>query len=61
MAKAVADCSDRAIATSDNPRTEDPLAILADVEEGLGGLRRVDGSELDRTERSYALVVDRRE
>ena len=61
MAKAVADCSDRAIATSDNPRTEDPLAILCDVEEGLGDLRRVDGSELDRTERSYALVVDRRE
>jgi UDP-N-acetylmuramoyl-L-alanyl-D-glutamate--2,6-diaminopimelate ligase len=61
MAKAVADCSDRAIATSDNPRTEDPLAILSDVEEGLGDLRRVDGSQLDRTERSYALVVDRRE
>jgi UDP-N-acetylmuramoyl-L-alanyl-D-glutamate--2,6-diaminopimelate ligase len=61
MAKSVAECSDRAIATSDNPRTEDPLAILSDVEEGLGGLRRVDGSQLDRTERSYALVVDRRE
>jgi UDP-N-acetylmuramyl-tripeptide synthetase len=61
MAKAVADCSDRAVATSDNPRTEDPLAILSDVEEGLGGLRRVDGSQLDRTEHSYALVVDRRE
>jgi UDP-N-acetylmuramyl-tripeptide synthetase len=61
MAKAVADWSDRAIATSDNPRTEDPIAILSDVEEGLAGLCRVDGSELDRTERSYALVVDRRE
>jgi UDP-N-acetylmuramoyl-L-alanyl-D-glutamate--2,6-diaminopimelate ligase len=61
MAEAVAECSDRAIATSDNPRTEDPLAILSDVEKGLGGLRRVDGSELDRTERSYAMVVDRRE
>jgi len=61
MAKAVADLSDRAIATSDNPRTEDPRAILSDVEAGLDGLRRVDGSQLDRTEHSYALVVDRRE
>jgi UDP-N-acetylmuramyl-tripeptide synthetase len=61
MAKAVADYSDRAIATSDNPRTENPLAILSDVEQGLGELRRVDGSQLDRTERSYALEVDRRE
>jgi len=61
MAEAVAECSDRAIATSDNPRTEDPLAILSDVEKGLGGLRRVEGSQLDRTERSYAMVVDRRE
>jgi UDP-N-acetylmuramyl-tripeptide synthetase len=61
MAKAVADLSDRAVATSDNPRTEDPLAILSDVERGLDGLRRVDASQLDRTERSYALVVDRRE
>ena len=61
MAEAVVEFSDRAIATSDNPRTEDPLAILSDVEAGLGGLRRVEGSELDRTERSYALVVDRRE
>jgi UDP-N-acetylmuramoyl-L-alanyl-D-glutamate--2,6-diaminopimelate ligase len=61
MAKAVATWSDRAIATSDNPRTEDPVAILTDVEEGLGELRRVDGSQLDGSERSYALVVDRRE
>jgi UDP-N-acetylmuramoyl-L-alanyl-D-glutamate--2,6-diaminopimelate ligase len=61
MAKAVADLSDRAIATSDNPRTEDPLAILCDVEKGLGGLRRVEASQLDAAERSYAVVVDRRE
>ena len=40
---------------------EDPVAILSDVERGLDGLGRVDASQLDRTERSYALVVDRRE
>jgi UDP-N-acetylmuramoyl-L-alanyl-D-glutamate--2,6-diaminopimelate ligase len=60
MAKAVADWSDRAIATSDNPRTEDPVAILSHVEKGLSGLSRVEESELDRAERSYARVVDRR-
>jgi UDP-N-acetylmuramoyl-L-alanyl-D-glutamate--2,6-diaminopimelate ligase len=38
MAEAVAKSADLAIATSDNPRTEDPLAILADGEGGLGSL-----------------------
>ncbi len=42
--------SDVVIATSDNPRTEDPEAILRDVEEGL----RAAG-------RPYLKVVDRRE
>jgi UDP-N-acetylmuramoyl-L-alanyl-D-glutamate--2,6-diaminopimelate ligase len=61
MAEAVARYSDRAIATSDNPRTEDPLAILRDVEAGLGKLLRVERQDLDPRERSYAVVVDRRE
>ena len=39
MAKAVAEKSDVAIATSDNPRTEDPEAILDDVMPGLAGAR----------------------
>jgi len=39
MAKAVAEKSDVAIATSDNPRTEDPEAILDDVMPGLEGAR----------------------
>ena len=29
--------SDLAIATSDNPRTEDPEAIIDDIEQGMGG------------------------
>jgi UDP-N-acetylmuramoyl-L-alanyl-D-glutamate--2,6-diaminopimelate ligase len=37
MARAACKHSDLAIATSDNPRTEDPHAILADVAEGLSG------------------------
>lgn len=35
MARAASEASDETIVTSDNPRTEDPLAILRDVEEGL--------------------------
>lgn len=35
MAREAARLSDRLILTSDNPRTEDPKAILADMEEGL--------------------------
>jgi UDP-N-acetylmuramoyl-L-alanyl-D-glutamate--2,6-diaminopimelate ligase len=61
MAEAVAAHADRVIATSDNPRTEDPLRILADVEAGLGKLERVEPAELDTTERGYATLPDRRE
>jgi UDP-N-acetylmuramoyl-L-alanyl-D-glutamate--2,6-diaminopimelate ligase len=61
MAEAVARIADRAVLTSDNPRTEDPRAILSEVEQGLAGLTRVDPSRLAEAERSYAALVDRRE
>jgi UDP-N-acetylmuramoyl-L-alanyl-D-glutamate--2,6-diaminopimelate ligase len=60
MAEAVARYADRVIATSDNPRSEDPLAILRDVEAGLGKLERVEPEALAATERSFAVVPDRR-
>jgi UDP-N-acetylmuramoyl-L-alanyl-D-glutamate--2,6-diaminopimelate ligase len=60
MAQAVAKTSDRIIATSDNPRTEDPEQIVRDVETGLSGLERVSAEELDRSERAYAVEIDRR-
>jgi UDP-N-acetylmuramoyl-L-alanyl-D-glutamate--2,6-diaminopimelate ligase len=37
MAEAAARHSDALIITSDNPRSEDPLAIIKDVEAGVGG------------------------
>ncbi|MDA8130200.1 MAG: UDP-N-acetylmuramoyl-L-alanyl-D-glutamate--2,6-diaminopimelate ligase [Elusimicrobia bacterium] len=37
MGRAVCSLSDLAIITSDNPRSEDPLAILAEIEEGVAG------------------------
>ena len=61
MAEAVARHSDRAVATSDNPRTEDPLAILRDVEAGLGKMARVEPGALAASAGAYANVADRRE
>ncbi|MGI9430909.1 MAG: UDP-N-acetylmuramoyl-L-alanyl-D-glutamate--2,6-diaminopimelate ligase [Myxococcota bacterium] len=61
MAKAVAEHSDRAVATSDNPRTEDPEAILDDVERGLTPWARVAPDELGAREHSFCRVTDRRE
>jgi UDP-N-acetylmuramoyl-L-alanyl-D-glutamate--2,6-diaminopimelate ligase len=60
MAEAVARFSDRVLATSDNPRSEDPERILADVDRGLGKLERVSPERLGQTERSYSLLADRR-
>ena len=50
MGEAAASLSDVVIATSDNPRTEDPEDILRDVEEGLKS-----------SGRPYLKIVDRRE
>jgi UDP-N-acetylmuramoyl-L-alanyl-D-glutamate--2,6-diaminopimelate ligase len=60
MAEAVARYSDRVVATSDNPRTEDPVHILHDVEAGLAGLARVEPDELDSSDASYAVAEERR-
>ena len=65
MAEAVARNADLAIATSDNPRTEDPNLILADVEAGLKDLERVEADALFSSDSGltgrYAVLVDRRQ
>jgi UDP-N-acetylmuramoyl-L-alanyl-D-glutamate--2,6-diaminopimelate ligase len=38
MGRIAAEGSDVAVATSDNPRTEDPDAIINDIEQGMGGV-----------------------
>ena len=60
MAEAVARWSDRVVATSDNPRTEDAMQILDEVELGLGKLQRVDAESLATTAGAYATIPDRR-
>ena len=37
MGRIAAELSDLAIATSDNPRTEDPGTIIDEIERGMGG------------------------
>jgi len=61
MAEAAALHSDRIIATSDNPRTEDPEKILADVVKGLAKRQPVEPDQLAATEGSYSVLTDRRE
>jgi UDP-N-acetylmuramoyl-L-alanyl-D-glutamate--2,6-diaminopimelate ligase len=51
MAQAACDYSDKAIFTSDNPRSEDPEQILRDMEEGLNTAAK----------RKYLAISDRRE
>ena len=61
MAQAVARHADRIVATSDNPRTEDPERILDDVVRGLSGLDAVAPQALDAATGAYARITDRRE
>jgi UDP-N-acetylmuramoyl-L-alanyl-D-glutamate--2,6-diaminopimelate ligase len=51
MAQAACDLSDRVILTSDNPRTEDPQAIINDMETGLSSAAK----------RKYVTIIDRKE
>jgi UDP-N-acetylmuramoyl-L-alanyl-D-glutamate--2,6-diaminopimelate ligase len=55
MGAAVARLADIAIATSDNPRTEDPARILDDVEQGMQG--RPHRREVDRR-KAIALALE---
>ena len=61
MGRIAAERSDVAIVTSDNPRTEDPGAIIDDIEQGMGGvahLRIVDRLEAIHTALGQARAGD---
>ena len=63
MGQAAARRADLVVATSDNPRTEDPLAILADIEPGLAksGQAKIEPRHARSGGRGYCVVPDRRE
>jgi UDP-N-acetylmuramoyl-L-alanyl-D-glutamate--2,6-diaminopimelate ligase len=62
MGKAAASRAQIVIATSDNPRSEDPLAILSEIEPGLiaGGLSKLNAMQVRGGIHGYAMVPDRR-
>ena len=60
MGQAAARRADLVVATSDNPRTEDPLKILADIEPGLAKHKRKMGMSDARAGRDgYCVIPDR--
>jgi UDP-N-acetylmuramoyl-L-alanyl-D-glutamate--2,6-diaminopimelate ligase len=65
MGAAAAERADLVVITSDNPRSEPPEAIMAEIEAGVlpMGLKRIEpsGEATPPKERCYATVVDRRE
>jgi len=63
MGRAAAQGSSLVVVTSDNPRSEDPLAIIAQIEPGLkaAGLSQLTEAAARRCEPGYLIVPDRRE
>jgi len=60
MAEISARLSDFTIVTSDNPRDEDPLEIIKEVESGIDGLQKFE-PENSPSEKGYMVVPDRKE
>ncbi len=64
MGKVAGENSDLVVLTSDNPRSEDPLAILSQIEEGVQdcGMKRLNDLPFDRSSGpGYILEPDRRQ
>jgi UDP-N-acetylmuramoyl-L-alanyl-D-glutamate--2,6-diaminopimelate ligase len=65
MGKVAGSYSDLSILTSDNPRSEDPLTIMSEVEEGFKSLSLFEwernGIESWRSKKGYLKVPDRKE
>jgi UDP-N-acetylmuramoyl-L-alanyl-D-glutamate--2,6-diaminopimelate ligase len=62
MGRLAGELADVVIATSDNPRSEPPEAILADIERGIAasGARSLGAGELAGAARGYVVCSDRR-
>jgi len=62
MGRAAGTASDLVVVTSDNPRTEDPLAIVREIVPGVeaAGLRRLAPEAARRGESGYLVEPDRR-
>jgi UDP-N-acetylmuramoyl-L-alanyl-D-glutamate--2,6-diaminopimelate ligase len=62
MGRAAADAADLVVVTSDNPRTEDPDAIIAEIVPGVvaGGLARISFAAARDGARGHVVEPDRR-
>ena len=62
MGQTVAERVDLAVVTSDNPRSEDPLAIIAQILDGVAptGLARMSNQSLAKAIKCYTVQPDRR-
>ena len=58
MGRAVLRLSDLTVITSDNPRDEEPEAIIKDITDGLGDYEEFDAAE-EEPSRGYTVVADR--
>jgi UDP-N-acetylmuramoyl-L-alanyl-D-glutamate--2,6-diaminopimelate ligase len=60
MGKVAAGLSDVAIVTSDNPRDEDPMKIIEDIEAGLEGVNKF-GEDAEIVGKGYLVIPERAE
>jgi len=62
MGEAVITYSDLTIVTSDNPRTEDPLVIIREIETGIQAHKFTDTCDMARhpTDQGYLIIPDRK-
>jgi UDP-N-acetylmuramoyl-L-alanyl-D-glutamate--2,6-diaminopimelate ligase len=60
MGKVAVGLSDITIVTSDNPRSEDPLGVIREIESGIRGAKRYEPN-MRVTSKGYMIVPDRRE
>jgi len=64
MGKAATDFSDLSIVTSDNPRLEDPLAIIVEIENGIDRNKvkklEADQKQIENGTHSYMIIPERK-
>lgn len=65
MGRVATELSDIAIITSDNPRTEDPMGIIGEIEAGIdrNSIKRFSSGNIcgNQREKGYLIIPDRRE
>jgi len=59
MGEAAARFSALTVITSDNPRDEDPLSIIGEIEAGIKGVRKYDADEFFSDEKGYMVIPER--